>query len=477
MTKAPQEWLVEAFSHFVEAHVGLHFSHDRWPELLRGARGAIAEMGFADFEQGLHDLMRGPVTPTRRGLLARHLTVGETYFFRDPSVFAAVQECILPALIESRLGGERRLRLWSAGCSTGEEAYTLAMVVRRVLPDTGGWRITILGTDINPHALRKAEEGIYAEWSFRNVPDGIKQCFFRKRPGGTYEIAPDLKRMVAFSSLNLVEDVYPALLNDTNAMDVVFCRNVLMYFTPVLAQSVVRKLCPALVDGGWLALGAGDVFGVEHPELAVVEAGGVPFFRKRDVDEARAAAGPAGRRQRHGVADRPAGGGRRRAPLKDAESDYGAGRYRDAAARLSALTRSERASPAVFRLLAQALANEGKLSEALTWCERETRINPSDTECLYLKATVLLELGDAAAAAKTLRQSLHSNPGFVPAHIALGNLERHEGRRGPAHWHYAEARRLLSACRRDALVPGADGMTAGRLSETVAQLIEMERTA
>ena len=113
---------------------------------------------------------------------------------------------VLPELIDRRRNGERRLRLWSAACCSGEEAYSLAISVRKALPDPTGWQVTILGTDINPHFLRKATKGVFSDWSFRDTPPGFRERHFRKTGDGLWELLPETGRMVSFSHLNLAED-------------------------------------------------------------------------------------------------------------------------------------------------------------------------------------------------------------------------------------------------------------------------------
>ncbi len=192
--------------------------------------------------------------PTRSQIeiLASHLTVGETYFFRDKRLFKTLEESILSELIQLRRNSGRYLRIWSAGCSSGEEPYSIAILLSKMIPDIGDWGITILATDINTRFLQKAADGVYGNWSFRDIEPGIKEGFFNQKEDGRFEVLSRIREMVTFSYLNLVEDAYPSLVNNTNALDIIFCRNVLMYFVPELAGKVVRNLHRSLVDGGFL---------------------------------------------------------------------------------------------------------------------------------------------------------------------------------------------------------------------------------
>jgi chemotaxis protein methyltransferase CheR len=224
--------LLLRLSEFIVAQLGLHFPPERWADLERSLLAAATNFGFRNVNEFSRWLLMTSLTKPQIGQLASHLTVGETYFFREPRSYEILESDILVKLIQARRNGERRLRLWSAACATGEEAYSLAITISRAISDLENWNVTILATDINPLFLQKAMTGIYTSWSFRNTPEWIKNYYFDKQENGRCAITPQIKRLVTFAPLNLVEDVYPSLLNNTNAMDIIFCRNVLMYFAP-----------------------------------------------------------------------------------------------------------------------------------------------------------------------------------------------------------------------------------------------------
>src|SRR5690606_39089542 len=131
-----------------------------------------------------------------------------TYFFRDKPALEALSENILPELIDARRGCSQRLRVWSAACCSGEEAYSLAILINQALPDMSDWRMSITASDINPHFLKKAREGIYSEWSFRDTPAWLKERYFNITGDGRYMIISEIKQMVNFTHVTLVEDAY-----------------------------------------------------------------------------------------------------------------------------------------------------------------------------------------------------------------------------------------------------------------------------
>ena len=204
----PHRLLWSRLSETLGAQIGLHFPQERWGDLERGIAAAAPAFGMTSARACAEWLLAAPLAQRQIEVLARCLTVGETYFFREKRSFEVLEEKLLPELLRARAGGERRLRVWSAGCCTGEEPYSIAMVIARTVADLRDWNISILATDVNPEFLRKAALGIYGEWSFRDTPAGIKERFFSRTGNGRFAISPQIKAMVTFGFLNLAQDRY-----------------------------------------------------------------------------------------------------------------------------------------------------------------------------------------------------------------------------------------------------------------------------
>ena len=183
------------------------------------------------------------------------LTNGESYFWRDRGRFALLRREIIPALLRAR---PDRLRIWSAGCSSGQEAYSLAMLLDECLPAHKRPHLSIVGTDLNEAALEKARRAVYGEWSFRGVPDEMRARHFERVESG-WRVREHLRAMLSFRALNLAAPVgrgEGALRN----FDLVLCRNVLIYLAPQAVANAVGLLSGALREGGFLLAG--------HAELA-----------------------------------------------------------------------------------------------------------------------------------------------------------------------------------------------------------------
>jgi len=178
------------------------------------------------------------------------LTVNETYFFREKYQLKAFSEEILPELKEKNKD-KKRVNIWSAACSTGEEPYTIAMLILEQ-EDFNGWDISILASDISQRALQVARRGIYKKNSFRDTDQYFIKKYFHKQEGGEHKIIEKVRRLVNFSFLNLVDSNKVKLIGP---MDVIFCRNVLIYFDWITREKVVKNLFEALREGGYLLLG------------------------------------------------------------------------------------------------------------------------------------------------------------------------------------------------------------------------------
>lgn len=185
------------------------------------------------------------------------MTNKESYFFRDKGQIALLSNHILPELIE-RKKSTRSIRICSAGCSTGQEPYSIAILLQQLLPDIERWQIKIYGIDINKESLAVAQQGNYNEWSFRVVQDDIKQRYFRK-VNNEYYLNEDIKKMVKFRRVNLVKDMFPSDDSDISDMDLVICRNVFIYFVELAIIRVLEKFYNTLQPFGYLMTGHAEV--------------------------------------------------------------------------------------------------------------------------------------------------------------------------------------------------------------------------
>ncbi|PKL60338.1 MAG: chemotaxis protein CheR, partial [Methanomicrobiales archaeon HGW-Methanomicrobiales-4] len=275
-------------SRFVNEHIGFSYASDRMSDLSRGYISACQDLGEQSPVSCLKMLDDPAFSRRLEEMLVKKLTIGETYFFRDRNLFSQLRDELLPDLIRMRRLGRKYLRIWSAACSTGEEAYSIAILLRYLIPDISDWEITILATDINPGSLHAAERGVFSKWSFREQSPVPYDNYLSPAPDGRFQISEDIRKMIRFSKLNLITDNYPSDLTGTTTMDIILCRNVLMYFSSDMAALVVDRLNTVLIDKGWLIVSPQEISYAQRPGFIQMKRSSVFLFLKGDSNEEKA---------------------------------------------------------------------------------------------------------------------------------------------------------------------------------------------
>ena len=480
-------------SEMIAAKTALHFPKKRWGDLEHKVGSAAKEFGFTGKEEFIQRLLSSPLTTAQLDILASYLTIHETYFWREPQVFEALVAQVLPALVRSRENSSRSIRIWSAGCATGEEPYSIAIALRRAIPALKDWQITILATDINPRILRKAMAGVYSTWSFRNAPQWLLEGYFHCKKDGVFEILPEIRNMVTFAYLNLAEDIYPSPLNNTNAIDIIFCRNVLMYFAPERAKQVGQGLYRSLVEGGWLMVGASELSQIFFPQFASVQLPGAIVYRKethgsplpgvfpyewpppfqKPTAQPQAEFNTAVELtpplfQFH-EAEKALVTGNQSLP----QNEYAAVVEQTAQATgLEIIEKSEEETLPSKAHLIRALSDQGKLSEALTLCEETLASDKLNPRLHFLHAIILQELNRIEEAGASLKRTLYLDQNFLLAHFALGNLGLRLGKARAAKKHFENVLTLLKDNRPEDILPESEGLTAGRFREIILATME-----
>jgi chemotaxis protein methyltransferase CheR len=431
--------LTSAYRTLLEDRFGLRLSaqqaeqlNDIVPQLLAMTRYASPWELVEAFASGWRaDLLRA---------LATNVTVGETHFFRVPAQIRALEQIVFPELI-ARHADDRRLRVWSAGCSTGEEPYTLAILIRQQLANTDAWDVDILATDLSLPALEAARRATYGEWSFRDTPEQVRQRYFR-HDGKRWRLLDDVARMVRFEPLNLIEDTFPSPGADGPTLDLLVCRNVTIYFTPEAIRRLYGRFAEALTPAGWLVLGPSDPIPEASDRLAVVNAPGAVLWRRRlpstPASKAHAQPLPLDRRR---SAPRPRVGFRRIEP--------GSGPSRPPGARSTRAT-----------------------------AEPQVRDRPLDAGAYTWQGMHDLENGAIEQAIDNLRRATFLAPQDALAQFSLGRAYALLGQRSRARTALAHARQLLAAMPDDQIVSGAGGIWAAELRQAVeAELTSATRPA
>lgn len=236
---------------FVYQHCGLNFTEDSKYLLEKRLGKRLQKHNLKNFKDYYYFLRYNPNKDQELTEVIDQLTTNETYFFREDFQLRTFVEDILPEIRKRKeLEGKQTLRIWSAGCSSGEEPYTIAMLLLDH-PWLKSWRVEIIGTDISQRVLHMAREGLYGEASFRNTESQQKARFFTEQ-AGKLRVKDEVRNLVTISHLNLFDSTRIALLGK---MDVIFCRNVIIYFDQAGKRNVIDNFFQRLVPDGFLLLG------------------------------------------------------------------------------------------------------------------------------------------------------------------------------------------------------------------------------
>lgn len=241
---------LKRLSGIIARRSGMAFTEARWPFLQHAVRGAMVRGGFTDGSRWAEELEASQ--EARGGLYAEleeALQIHETSFFRYERHHSVLGEIVIPELARDRMPQwEPRIRIWSVGCSTGEEPYSIAMTMRESLPHAAVCAVEIVAADTSREALAAAQRGFYTSAGVRSVPQAYLAKYFVRQPEGM-SVVPALREMVRFVHYDIRRGLY------IGKFDVVFCCNLLLYFTDAVKRQVLGRLAESLRKGGYLFLG------------------------------------------------------------------------------------------------------------------------------------------------------------------------------------------------------------------------------
>ncbi len=449
---------LDAISELVRRRAGLVFSEARRTSLMLGVQRAFERSGEKSHTAWLQRLRED--ADALDDLLVE-LTVGETFFFRDPQHFDRLRDEALPALLGTREPGHV-LKFWSAGCATGEEPWSMAML----LADLGLLeRASVLGTDISRLSLSRAERGIYRPWSLRG--EGRTRAL-RHLQGvrDRYEIPQRLRARVRFDYLNLAAPGWPSFATGVFGLDVIFCRNVLIYFGEDTIHDVLSRFAQALAPGGWLVLGPSDPLATDHPDLETLIRPDGLFYRRRLHP---AETSPAPRREPPAVLHPPPRPPQP-PPVAETPPPPPAREPVPPPAQLPPPPSPE--EEAFVRI--RTLANRS-LPGALSACVEAVEAHPVSAPLHFLLAVLLSEVGRLEEAREEARRALYLDGSLEVVQLFLGTVFRRLGMKEKAVASFERAAELAGRRGEDTPVPLGEGATAAQLREaafTAAQVLQ-----
>jgi len=426
-------------------------------------------------------------TPVLDDLMTK-ITVGETYFFRDKKQVKLLEDVILPELItKKRALNDLNLRIWSAGCASGEEIYTIVMILNELLSaDIDKWKLQLLATDINTHALKKAIKGHYHEWSMRSINDYYKKKYFTKEKN-IYVLTPEIMNKVEFTYLNLNDNTYPSIFNGTNAQDLILCRNVLIYFDEEITKKIMQGFCASLVDNGYLMLGASDPIVIKNMDLTFVNNS---LYIHKKLEQIISRTEDTYNKKLLPIKTNPI----QYKPIKvyaethkiDSKkatheitqsmimSLIHEGKWKEA---LKAINNYKKIKSDVFILNAKAtvFANLGNLNDAVKLCEEIIKIDPINIQTHFILAMSLVELNEVKSAEDELRKVIFLDKNYVQAHFQLGLLLLRIKKHDMGIKSLQNALIISKSLNQTQPVTDFDALTYGKLSEILQREIELHK--
>lgn len=266
----------ERWQALLEQRIGMQLSPERKTFLEASLTTRMREVGTAEDYRAYYELVTGPGGDQEWAALVDYLTIHETRFYRHPSSYALVKDYLTGRIRNASL---KSLNIWSLGCATGEEPYSLAMLIDSLLTETGqSAYYGITATDVSPAALSKAREGIFGERKLEGMPDGWREKYFTPLPKGRVQISDTLKQKICFARMNVLD------LGSTpmSSFDLIFCQNLLIYFSRFKKKEIATQLANKLAPGGLLVFGVGEVVDWTHPLMErVVHPDTLAYIRRK----------------------------------------------------------------------------------------------------------------------------------------------------------------------------------------------------
>jgi chemotaxis protein methyltransferase CheR len=434
--KQIEDKLLERFKTLVTDHIGLRICKEDSETFRKALTIQMKILNIIDPERYLSFLESdtGESKQEWKALIIS-ITTGESYFFRDKGHFFLLQNTILPELIKNK-EPQRSLRIWSAGCATGEEPYSVAILLDMLLPDLKGWDIFIIGTDINEESLKKAARGIYSQWSFRMVDKDIQGKYF-KRHRDQWEIHENINKMVKFQYGNLIEDDFFFQNHEICNMDIIICRNVFIYFQKEAVSAVFNNFLRILNDGGYLITGHAELYGHDLTNLHQIMFPEAVIYKKTaelKVQTTEITRLPECIKERKDLTIKetpvaksvlPVPGLSKTKPLdpnREIEELIKQGRYTEAIDKAESFLITYKDNYDLLCLIAQAYANSGDYEKAASACRRAMNINAHSADPYLLLAHVAEARGDDEEAKDLLKKAIYLDPAFIAAYCELGGL-------------------------------------------------------
>ncbi|GAB4280431.1 MAG: protein-glutamate O-methyltransferase CheR [Coriobacteriia bacterium] len=471
------------FRDYIQRHAGIYLEEQKLDSLRISIVTRATRLGVTDIDEYFRLFTE---SEDEFKELLNLITINETYFFRFPQQFDALREHVLPEIARRKESGVRTLRAWSAGCSTGEEAYSIAMTV----VDSGiqglGWEAQVMGTDVSTKALGVARRGVYRGKAISGLDESVLERHFVRVEDG-WQVAPHVRKIVDFAYHNLIKEPYPLSLMGN--WDIIFCRNVTIYFKLESTRRVLANFYSSLNEGGYLFIGHSETLSGITDEFEPVEVGGVFLYRKpygrastifagfdstyrRFRDALDRAEEPA--QEDEAAEQEPARSVAEKIEL--AKALLAEGRKEEAHILLEEATEEDPHDAHAHLLSAYVHADTGEYDVALEECEKALAANPLLPSARHVLGLIHLRRGELVKAAAEFKKAVYLDPDFVLAYLNLGNIYKRQGKFAAACSCYENAVRSLERGEEGEWAEFMGGFTADLIRKTCERsLIECRK--
>lgn len=473
------------FKNFIKDRTGLYFRDNDLKDLDAVVAARMKVCGFETVFAYYSYLTTSEKREDELRELLNRLTINHTYFFRNEPQFKVLKEKILPELIERKLKERNSakaqkkpaIRIWSAGCSTGEEPYTAAMLIIDIIPDLENWGIEILATDASTEAIERARMGIYSMNSMRLVDDYYKSRYFTERANAVqderFKIGDEVRRMVNFSYLNLVDEEYP------KEFDIIFCRNVTIYFDLEDTVRVMNKMERSLDEDGYLFIGYSETLQFISDKFKMINLEDAIFYRKTMPAEKveKFIPPPASIKidkilEELSMAEFKA---EEKAPQKAHSAKFEetliraikavhAKDYQEALSLIEEARIMEKSAVEPDYLAAEICANQARFNEARENIRKVLDKNAMFAPAYYLLGSICAEEGNIEEGEKSYKKAIYLEEEFLLAHFSLANIYKEKGNIKEAIREYRNTLTILSKSKPYDIIAYSGGFNAAALS-------------
>jgi chemotaxis protein methyltransferase CheR len=436
LTRIAQDTAYNRLKNQLIVATGLAFYADRDELLSELIAGRLSELRLPDCSAYLQLLAKGEEGNAEMELLVAKLTIGETYFFRDEGQFAALRDVVIPNILEHNRHS-KQLRIWSAGCSTGAEPYSLAILLSQFADQIAGWQISICASDLNRRYLAQAAEGRFRPWALRSTSDAMKRECFTKQ-GQMWTIQPRYKQWISFHHMNLVGSEFNMPDIENAHFDLILCRNVMIYFAPEVNRHLIAHFHRSLEDGGWLVVGASEYNLEFYTAFRTVNVTDAKLYQKMALEPLSLV------------------------PLRTLLP-------------VKQLIPAKALHPDLTGL--RKLLDHGAWQDAADYSHdllKQDRLNPA---IYFYQALIFENLGLQGEAARSLRHAIYLDRKFALAHFHLGLALQRDHRAGDAARCFGNTLQVLADTPEETAVTAGAGLTVTELRQLAKMRLEHSREA